>query len=127
MLMLKPLDQHGERLLTQVHLDLVQRALHPQHLDGDRHAVAAHRQCLGFQPFTVLLHIALPHDRQGLFVDQAGRGKTLQVVEGDDVQWHALGFGQRSCTVIDRCAAHQGRSNEKKSLRVGHGTPLRAR
>ena len=70
-LMLKPLDQHGERLLTQVHLDLVQRALHPQHLDGHRHAVAAHRQCLGFQPFTVLLHIALPHDRQGLLTRPA--------------------------------------------------------
>ncbi|MNI74138.1 hypothetical protein D3C73_1302050 [compost metagenome] len=76
---------------------------------------------------TMLLHIALAHDRQGLLVDQAGGGQALKVVKGDDVQWHALGFGQRRCTVIDRCATHQGRFDEKKSLRVGHGTPLRGR
>ncbi|MNH27576.1 hypothetical protein D3C79_876930 [compost metagenome] len=125
--MLEPLDQHGERLLTQMHLNLVQRVLNPQHLGGHRHAIAAHRQCLGFQPFTVLLHIALAHDRQGLVVDQPGSGQALKVVKGDDVQWHALGFGQGRRTVINRRAAHQGRCDQKKSLRVGHGTPLRAR
>ncbi|MNP52577.1 hypothetical protein D3C76_1469770 [compost metagenome] len=42
-LVLELLDQHGKRLLAQMHQDLVQRMQHPDHFGGDRDASAPHR------------------------------------------------------------------------------------
>jgi len=41
-LVLELLDQHGKRLLAQMHQDLVQRMQHPDHFGGDRDASAPH-------------------------------------------------------------------------------------